>query len=342
MRAKEFLQEAEVKPYKHTPMYLDQAMATLNKYCHESFGMLDHPLWRGMRNHNEPIFLVDPSTGKRESNNTSNYYTNLIDSSPYMKGWPKRSASMICSSGFSYADGYKYGGESGTYALFPFDGVPIAVCPSRDMWETKVRIPELGINYDEDTAMNDFNRWLEHVMLLPTDITAMAKKLNKPNYADTVIRAQEDSWYSSLNNKTKAWISVPGNPPKLIDLLYKALSPAMTGFSLMTVPEFVAAKPKNKECWVGGPLVAIRKDVYEDIVSAVKRKAPTASTTAQPATLDDPKDIRIPRDRAGYYRYQPDGAPPAPKAAPKKKAKKMVDATIADPDDELLRALGEK
>ena len=274
MRASDFIIEAGVKPYRYTKLDVDQTVATLNHYCSEAFAMALNPLWRGMSNHTQKMFVVDPSTGVRKSNNTRNYYTEFFDHSPYMQGWPKRSQSFICSSGTSYARGYGYGG--GLYALFPFNGVKIAVCPERDMWETPVYIPSMNQQFTSDCGMDDFNDWVQNRAKLPIDQWKdMVKRLMKPTWLEnTEFDARTRKVLTSVDGKA------PGEV--FLDIVFKALAPVNTGMRLLTISEYASERIDNKECWVSGPMVAIRQDVYEGFKSAITKGAPAGQTSAQP------------------------------------------------------------
>ena len=246
MKSIEFITEAQVKPYQSSNLQIDRAVALLNQHCKESLAMIRNPLWRGMDNHTTEIIMIDPTTGKRQSENTSNYYTQIMSHSPYFEGWPKRNRSLICSSGKSYAENY---GTS--YAIFPFDGVKIAVCPGEDMWATEVVIPELDRRFCDSRAMNNFNIYLM-ALGFPEQWTDMVKY------------AQSDK----LQKKIKK--SIP--PDKVMPALFTALSPQQCGFKLMPISQFAENPPKNKECWVGGPVIAIRQDMYRKFLSAVVKQ----------------------------------------------------------------------
>jgi hypothetical protein len=138
MKIHEIITEAEVTPYKFNTFeetQIDSVIEQLKEKCSVALSIFSTPIWRGFQNHTQPIVIADPSTGVRKSQNTTNYFTSLIDSSPYMKGWPKRSKSFICSTS-------NYAGEFGkTYAIFPVDNARIAVCPGFDIWEIDSQLP---------------------------------------------------------------------------------------------------------------------------------------------------------------------------------------------------------
>jgi hypothetical protein len=245
MKSKEFLNEEEVTPYEHETLDVSAVMEILNKYCVQSRAMINAPLWRGFKNHDEDIFTAWPETGERASQNTTNHYTQLFANSPYMRGWPARNKSFICSTRASCASGYSSGfGATNIHAIFPYDHVEIAVCPDADMWDTRVSVPELDI-YNQKMYM--FNEILDEKFHLPDSFAKMQHVLNDPN---------------SLASK-KIIQTTGANPRTIIPILFKALHPETLGFRLISIAEFAKSPPMNRECWVGGPVVAMKMAVYE-------------------------------------------------------------------------------
>lgn len=248
MRANEFITEALVKKYNYENLDLDYAKKLMDRYCTEARPMLSKPLWRGMSNHTKgDVILINPSSGKRESQNTSNHYTLLIDSSPYMQDWPKRSSSLICSTSMNYAYSYAYDRKE-LFALFPVDGAKIAVCPKPDMWATDIMLPEFnmffrGTNYN----MDSFNTWL-----LDLGINDNIESFKNAHTKEEV---------TNLCKKYKV------DPKQFIPILYNALSPKRANFRLMTIPEFIKSgvSRQSHECWVGDNVVAIRAPLWEQM-----------------------------------------------------------------------------
>lgn len=294
MKSTEFITEAEVKPYSSELLATPAAAAFLNQHCKNALAMLGNPLWRGMRNHSDPIIVIDPRSGKRKSENTTNYYTQIIDNSPYFKGWPKRSKSLICSSGIDYAAGYSRSG--GLYAIFPYDGVPIAVCPEEDMWSTPAAMPGLGLDLDGDENMNDLNRFLRYDLGLPESYPAMKKSIQTHKFAANLTLARAELTAQQRKDKV--------TPENFLEYLQYNLSPQKCGFRLLTIEQFAAQPPNNKECWVGGPVVAIRADVLQEFVKAVsatpgagwvspasKKRKTAKPVKKQPTKVSDSPDM---------------------------------------------------
>ena len=286
MKSKEFITEKAVKPYKSSVLDVDTAVAMLNAHCKQSLALIHTPIWRGMRNHSEEIVTIDPTTGKRASNNSSNHYTVLIDNSPYFKGWPKRSKSLVCSTGYGYASGYNYGPESGLYAIFPYDGVKIAVCPWQDIWDTDVMLPRLGMSFGENGSngtLGSFNRKMKFDFNLPDNFTSMKKAVATKSFADILSRH-----IHFQANPREA--DNPLQPNEFIGYLQQQMSPEKTGFELMSAATFAANPPIDRECWIGGPVVAIRKDMYEKFLDAVM-KNPKAAGNPPNAPKAIPKKV---------------------------------------------------
>ncbi len=252
MRANEFLIEAVVTPYEHETLTINTAVEMLNNYCSQSIAMLNSPIWRGMSNHKQDIFTLRPETGLRKSENTTNQYTEILSNSPYMRGWPRRDKSIICSTGLSYASGYAgYTagvGTSETYAIFPYDNVEIAVCPGEDMWDTKVTIPLLKMRF----GIEELNDVLNRHNLYGT-YEEMVRQLNDPT----------SDQYEDVASELEI------NPPDLMPAILKAMTPEALGFKLMSIQEFAANPPHNKECWIGGPCVAMKESLWQKFRKAV-------------------------------------------------------------------------
>lgn len=89
-----------------------------------------HRVYRGINDFGPGMFRhVEPKKFTRESRNTANLYTLVIDNHPKWKSYPKRSESIICSSSKQGAAPY-----GNLFCVFPEDGYNFGVCPSNDIW----------------------------------------------------------------------------------------------------------------------------------------------------------------------------------------------------------------
>ena len=76
------------------------------------------------------LYIEDPKKHKRESSNTTNHYTIIMDNSEYWKDYPKRSESIICTTSIDKSNMY---GE--TYLIFPLDTKSkFGIASNEDIW----------------------------------------------------------------------------------------------------------------------------------------------------------------------------------------------------------------
>ena len=250
MKINEIISEAEVKPYEKEVINTDKVETLLRQFCPVVDELIREPIWRGFKNHNEAVLKINPATGIRQSQNTSNYYTELMDNSPYFSGWPKRSRSIICSTEFGRASNYAYGApySAATYAVFPARGVKVAVCPDRDIWKTRIDLPFVysGLDFPE------LNEFLEDLGL-SQDYNSMVKEVQSDFFA-------RELNYLIKDNKIK-----PIEPKDFLPEIEEAMAPQNTGFQLYDLEEFAGGGMRDKELWIGGPCIIVRSDLLETL-----------------------------------------------------------------------------
>lgn len=262
MKSTEFMNEAVVKPYKfkeynsETQRDIKKIMDLLNANCTESLSLLKTPLWRGIDNHSAAVVHIKPQTGLRKSETTSNHYIELLVNNPYYKGWPKRDRAAICST--SRLSSLGFGNE--TYAIFPFNGVKIAVCPEDDIWHVNIRMPTLK----NERYFELFNSFIRKNFSLPETYAEMAKFVKTPMFSSRL---------DEYNTRYK--ISDPLQPKQFLPYLHQCMSPASLGMKLMSIAEFAEARAsgqyQNKECWFSGDAIAISSPLYYEFLDgAVK------------------------------------------------------------------------
>lgn len=102
------------------------------KYYQEKGGAVWTPantqIFRGIEDFDKPHGIVRPSRYKRQSANTYNYYTLLIDNLPEWNEYPERSKSIVCSTDYTYANIY-----GNLYLIIPLGKIKFGVAPS-DIW----------------------------------------------------------------------------------------------------------------------------------------------------------------------------------------------------------------
>jgi len=132
-------------------------------------------IYRGLRRSNSKFLYVRPSQVERQSKNTKNIYTALMDILPSWQGWPRRSRSVICSDSSEYASGYLGEREKNTYStsklgalyiVLPKNGSKIGVCPDQDIWDSFVNIQE---RWNADN-MHMFNQSFDDILQRAYDL----------------------------------------------------------------------------------------------------------------------------------------------------------------------------
>ena len=254
MRAQEIISEAEVKPYVSQERNADKIMATLQDHCSEAMTHFKTPLWRGMSNHDEQALYINTTNSVRKSQNLCNHYTELMDNSPYFKNFPNRSKSLIASTSQDRASGFTRFGRGNVYALFPFNGTTIGVCPDFDIWETPIQLlmtDQFGnqkLILDTDFGM--LPKYLQH-MGLPETFKGMAEHVKTDRFVfelglllgrEAAIK-QRDSFLNELQ---------------------KSMSPEKTGFTLITTATNLGAEERKSshEVWFSGKCIAIQSETW--------------------------------------------------------------------------------
>lgn len=149
------------------------------------------PIWRGhksdlIQNPTAVAGVVNPGATERVSQNTTNQYTVFFDNHPERAKWPKRSRSLICSTRKGTAAEYGRG-SGGVYAIIPFNGTPIGAINSLDMWDTKLRYPDVGkdvadFNFMWSQLFPQTNTWSDWVRVSENtngEVTAALAKLKR-------------------------------------------------------------------------------------------------------------------------------------------------------------------
>jgi hypothetical protein len=147
--------------------------------------------YRGIKGFKEKFGFVKPSSFERESENTDNYYTLLMDNLPSWKNYPKRSKSIVFTNDIDTAVSY-----GNSYILFPKNGVKIAEASAEDIWYSFPKLKRFEIN-----ILTTFNERLNHQI--------SREKLKKPktfqelknllsNINDPLHFNNEESWWDNI------------------------------------------------------------------------------------------------------------------------------------------------
>ena len=246
MKLKELLSE----DYKTRIDDMDTAIEYIKKHCSDALAFIDTPIVRGMT-FSGRYFSLQGDEGGRESANTSNHYTAILDTVLGDLGYPLRSKSIICANWAGKHHAAGYGDE--LYAILPYNGVKIGVCPGEDMWDTKVK---LGFSRD----IEDINRDLRRLGVAGTwSFAAMVK------FLEVSLKDLEDK-------KDIDELSLFGDLQvgKIEQQFREAYAKP---FKLATTADAgVINDGREHELWIGGKCIAIQLKQY-DVLKAKLNEA---------------------------------------------------------------------
>lgn len=268
MKFSEFLNEdtlGKKRPEKKVISKYTDLKKILDTHCKQGLSFLKNNtgIFRGMSG-SKDFMIVDYSKGERVSQNTDNFYTVILDNSPHFKKYPKRSKSMICSNSIAYSENYT--GYSGPYAIVPFDGTQIAVCPSIDIWNTPIKKSTVFSKSNEKQELIDYSDFFTK-----NGISSDRNNFNKI----------KEKLRQKIKNPDFRAMFKHKNIDEIIDDIFNDLHPDTLNFRLMSIPEFSNTfknsvdlfkthDDRSNECWVSGPCVAIRLNVYLKLIDGYK------------------------------------------------------------------------
>lgn len=233
---KEFLAEAAKPGDKQ--LTLDQAVKVLKTRGKQSLKTRGYPvLWRGVRSWVKPrISLRDSTKFSRESANTSNHYTILIDNLPSFKGWPKRSKSII-----THGDSDRARGYGQLYAVFPLDNAKIASTGAYDIWDVEFDLPKTHVS-----NLKTLTSFLNGNMVSDKSLERLSRdvrNLDLPRW---------DLWGPTI------WRAIEDN-----------FTPQKLGFRKLKVNELVSAA--DEEVWIEGPSLLVHDDLLPALQGALRK-----------------------------------------------------------------------
>jgi hypothetical protein len=156
---KEFLSEVAIKKWDVKKTSLDGIIKLLNAQYKDGLNAIANGsvLYRGFgggKKEAEGYKIINTTDAVRTSRDTNNLYQLCMDHSSVLAQYPKRSNSMICCTRMSGADSF------GTInVIIPIDGTKVAVCASKDMFDTM-----LASAYYEDNNVESFGDHLKSAL----------------------------------------------------------------------------------------------------------------------------------------------------------------------------------
>ncbi len=189
----------------------------------------------------------DSRLSERQSNNTANYYTLLIDNIlPEWKDYPKRSKSFICTNNEEYTTIF---GE--LYQVFPVGDPLIGICPVHDIWMSF--IPEINtlplfcdfldilankFNLDLNDSINSLTDFIIEMNKIfvksPLNLIKIINDIKVTGYREPAIQLENNNYHSFL------------------DILEHIFNPTIHNFKLENL-SMLNMDLKRHELWFSGP-----------------------------------------------------------------------------------------
>lgn len=259
-----------------TPIESSELVDFLKKHC--SHSLSDEPrIWKGFYDELTLVSktgaaLVDLSKSERVSENTKNFYTALLDTSPQMRkaNVPLRSKSLICSSSRTHA--LDYGAPNSLYCVFPYNGEFVGVAPRNDIWYTQLNFVCKGVSYtiNFENANRMWAQMFSRCDITPQDssvptIIGAFKKLdaiisefndegNAPHQKD-VEDILESYFVEYDENRVRGLIIKTFQDEGLLNYLYSVpYNPKNCEISATVNTESI---PSTKEVWLSGKAVLV-------------------------------------------------------------------------------------
>ena len=266
---KEFLSEAPVgKKPDIKSLNVKKAIALLNEHCKDALWMLhdNKPIFRGdysLRGacYKNGFATVDPSKTVRQSENTSNYYTEIFDHHPEMIDFPKRSRSYIAAAGRDgYDISYSYGEVN---VLIPYDGVKIGCVNKRDIWDVRLSFGKGDKGRQLDLLNDDF---LDPIVVAVGNVWNALVRFDKSPKEERIERVIEEL-YDYGHNRAELKRFIDSLKSNFLQTIFKLYSLENTKFTLKTTKDL---KGTSGEVWIGGPCMVISMEMWRQLRDAAK------------------------------------------------------------------------
>lgn len=229
-----------------TSINKEKAIELIKEKC-KSFDF-NNPIFRGSAMHSYQYELIDTTYSHRESANTTNHYTVILDKLLSEQKLPQRSKSIICSNNKKYAKEY-----GNLYVIIPFDDANIGICPTNDIWDITID----GVDYAD--TINEINI-LYHKHHI-TDFTY-------DHFIEDLIEYVKDM---AEDNETSDLIDFIGNNPNNVESNIRAMYDLKdNGFKFCTGKTYNnVIDDMDHEVWISGKSILLDVDSFEEIKSEI-------------------------------------------------------------------------
>lgn len=241
------------------------------------FSTSDHSsnffIWRGDKSLKHDYYLFEGKS-KRESANTSNYYTILFSELlPSWKNIPRRDHALVCSTNFYKARRYA---EEYPYIIIPYDTTLIAETHQDDFWDILGPLEKEKLDL-EIVSLNTLNRMFSSLDFEDTKVDI--KRMLKMNTFDFLVLASEigfveDFFWPLILNYFKIKPSLksmeeidPKDKKKLtkikmITILNYYFSPQKLN---ITVSPYTQISNEGQEVWLDKSALIISIDKFKNL-----------------------------------------------------------------------------
>jgi hypothetical protein len=231
----------------------DQAVDGIRKDCKMMLAAIKKKtgLFRGVYAESNQFLKVQPSKFNRESANTSNLYTLVIDNHPKWKKYPKRGKSIICTTHDGNASAY-----GDVFYVFPKDGSSYGICPNSDMWISFYKSGIDELDYDFNHAVLNFAKKLG----------VDTKPLYGTNYRDLVMMLTEmdkEIMVQDVIVKYNLKFAKSKYDNDMLKLLQEILDPVRNGFKVINNPNQLPPRDGGLEIWTSGDCYMVGQNWIE-------------------------------------------------------------------------------
>lgn len=238
---KEFIEEAEISPRKYSVISQEVFVKISTVHCGQSLDNASHNdyIYRGDTDWRADHIHFNSLQSSRKSDNTYNYYTELIDTLPAFKDFPKRSRSLICTPSKTKAKPY-----GKLYKIFPFDGAKIGICPHKDIWDSKIALWRSQISFAS------FNLFLHHLGIKESNVISELRRFDEA--------LSDDKKFSLLNQIVPAYFNIVADEIRttFFSDIVDAFTPDNLGFRWVYAKDVDMLNIANSEIWVEGEMLA--------------------------------------------------------------------------------------
>jgi len=252
MRAIELYEYHETKEVTPSPEIIQK----IKKDC--AFALKgSRPIYRGMETHLDFMYSNTPEI-PRESANTHNYYTILMDELPSWSSFPKRSLSWICSTSRFTASDY-----GNLFRVLPVGNPDIVIADKEDLWFSFIK--GLSLISVELEDMDEFNQTIS-IIINKTDNQPPKTLKSLASIIDQAAHNQQngskivDEW-SSAEVAAHELLNEVNQKGGFVSLMNNVLDPELNDFYITKLNNLY---DKTSEVWFSGPAYFLSLDIWNN------------------------------------------------------------------------------